>query len=243
MHNYDHVHLDGHAWGTIDDDQYERDCSSCEIRVWIRTELDRDAILRGGLKFQSKSKKVNGRALQCRVPRFPQLRPQDRLDPSPGCLDTGQFEEATLPFEACFWRRHFDQKGACLDPVSRRVPIFCEAVGITPQSSLMIDTLHTLYLGVFQRYVAFVVWACISENVYVMSGNAEEVLELTLARLFLDLKQWYHSRGIPKSEQLGQLTSKMVGVKKKQELKTKAAETGTIVSWAAGVAQKHDRLK
>eukprot|EP00959_Pyramimonas_sp_CCMP1952_P018472 390415-Pyramimonas_sp.AAC.1 len=109
----------------------------------------------------------------------------------------------------------------------------------------MIDALHSLYLGVFQRFVCVVLWQCLLQNVFGLQGNTDEIREMTLARLFLDLKQWYKQQGIPKSDQLGQLTMKMIGKPSKQELKTKAAETGIIVAWAADVARRFagsDRL-
>eukprot|EP00959_Pyramimonas_sp_CCMP1952_P154266 3227608-Pyramimonas_sp.AAC.1 len=160
------------------------------MRVRIDSQECVDLItIKGGLRF-SKRKDQAGRVLNHDVPEL-RLIAGDRLDPSPDLLDIAAFEELDLstPKVVHFWRKAEDPHHRNLTSVLRRNPLFCPQVGVTPERSLHIDILHTLYLGVFQRYVCAVIWAAMNCNVYQFSGPVETVRELTLYRIFLDMKQ------------------------------------------------------
>eukprot|EP00959_Pyramimonas_sp_CCMP1952_P338687 7092581-Pyramimonas_sp.AAC.1 len=201
MHNYDAVTMRGHAWGEPVD--YDEACRKCEIKVRVFTQADKLEIIAGGALHFSEHQKRPGYILAHPVPRF-RLEAHDRLEPSLQLLDIEKFEEAPIPhggLEVTFWRSHRDKKQRVLDTVHRRSPLFTPEVGITPQTVLMVDTLHTLYLGVFQNFVACVIWEALSQNVFDVPGTTkDETQEYGIYKINLDLRAWYSRVGIPQGQ-------------------------------------------
>eukprot|EP00959_Pyramimonas_sp_CCMP1952_P366036 7666306-Pyramimonas_sp.AAC.1 len=75
-----------------------------------------------------------------------------------------------LPARLTFWRRQAVQN-ACKDPATRRSPLFDYALVGGPRQILRIDTLHTLYLGVYQTYAASVIWDLVAQNPWGVEGS------------------------------------------------------------------------
>eukprot|EP00959_Pyramimonas_sp_CCMP1952_P028154 590889-Pyramimonas_sp.AAC.1 len=123
-----------------------------------------------------------------------------------------------------------DDRGRIASWVLRRNPLFCPELGTTPDSVLHLDTLHTLYLGVFQTFVLKVLTCLVDANIFNVVGPQEVIRAVSLKRLFSDYKGWCNTHNIDKSYQLSTLTTSMVYQQRgNTELKTKAAETGILL--------------
>ena len=182
-------------WGDHDESAtYDEACRACEIPVCIHTHAQRRSIMLGGRLSYDKRKNGNmGRCLMAPVPQFG-LLVGDRLEPSLELPDVADFRTAKIPITVVFWRRHRDGT-KCMDAVLHRNPIFSSVLGTSPQRTLAIDTLHTLYYGPIQKYVQCVVWRVIAGNPWRFNGGMEERLELAAARLRIDLAEFLRDEG------------------------------------------------
>ena len=231
MFDFTETRLESDHWGKRER-SYEDECTSHEIRVNIINEDVRDTILEMGMLHFARNRKARGRVLAADIAALG-LKRGDRLEPSSQLSDTNDFESRDLPFTAVFWRPRVDERGRIASWTLRRNPLFHPGLGTTPDSLLHLDTLHCLYLGVFQSFVLCVLLAVIKANIFNVVGPAEVKRAETLKRLFNNYKKWCKDNEIPQSYQLSQLTPAMIGANlKKPELKTKAAETGVLLRWA-----------
>ena len=232
MFDFSHVCTGGHGWGGLPD-TYEDACRKSEININVDSEEVRKLVLEeGGLRYD-KRKKGNGLVIQKNVPTLG-LRKWDRLDPNCSLPDTAHVYDKALPFVCSFWRCSRDKKGRSMDRLTRRNPIFCEGVGVSPETVLHTDTLHTLYLGIFARYVFEVLMTAIEEDIWGIGGTKDERTQLACRRLLNDFKTWAQDpqNAVPLSYQIRTLTPKMLGSRSAPALKTKAAETGVLTRWA-----------
>ena len=179
------VDIENDPWGPKGN-SYDDECKQCEIEVIVASEDDRRAILdTGGLHTRKKGKKLPGRVLTHDLPAYKLCR-GDRLEPSFDLQDTMRFEEADLPFKCVFWRSRTDAQGRIDSWTLRRCPIFAPEVGATPETSLHIDTLHTLYSGVMAVYVCTVIQETLDQDLYGIGGQQESQHERTLERIVND---------------------------------------------------------
>lgn len=185
MYNFDDVTLEDTGWGPKHN-TYEDECAKHEIRVTIATQSDRDRVLAdGGLYTEQTKSKISGRVLKHDIPSLRLLR-GDRLEPSLGLPHSGLFDHRDLPFEAVFWRRRVDARGRLLSWVTRRCPLFCPAIGSTPDSVLHLDTLHGVYLGVFSTFTFHVIREILDCDFYQLGGPKDAREPATLERLLND---------------------------------------------------------
>lgn len=201
-------------------------------------------LLTGRLRYL-KGRKGAGRALTASVPALGLLA-GDRLEPTASMPDVALFDSAPVPFEAVFWRATRDPRGACLDTVVRRNPVFSAFLGISPMRTLAIDSLHTLYYGPVMRWTAAVLWRLLLGNPWGFVGNQDARLELGCRRLRSDLQDWCTRTGVPPRDRLNDWTLAMMGSDEGcladpgtphpgTLLKTKAAETGLVMRWALDI--------
>ena len=115
----------GLPWELLDDNAYELACQACEILVQVATEEIRQKIRTVGVFTYRKGKRGRGRELMNEVEIGGLvLKPGDRLEPSASLLDVAKFNTKAIPFEAIFWRPHFDTRGALVVRGIRRNPLF-----------------------------------------------------------------------------------------------------------------------
>jgi hypothetical protein len=131
---------------------YEMSCRERELCIDVVNENIRKSILKDGVLVCGKK----GMALHADLPLLG-LRTGDKLKPSDDLLDTSDFVNMPLPFVAVFWRPNIVD-GVSFDPVHDRSPIFDEEIGTSPDETLAIDTLHTLYYGPANRWSSAVLW-------------------------------------------------------------------------------------
>ncbi len=84
------------------------------------------------------------------------------------------------------WRKRDDAKGRIASWVTRRCPLFCDEVGVTPDSALHLDTLHTLFQGPMATFVYEVLQECLDQDLYGIGGPKDSREERTLERLVND---------------------------------------------------------
>jgi hypothetical protein len=75
-----------------------------------------------------------------------------------------------------------------------RNPLFDNTIGISMATSITIDVLHCVYLGVLLTFCRHVVWMLIVNHVWCVSGTTDEVLELSALAIRNDLKVFYRAR-------------------------------------------------
>ena len=239
MYDYDEVSLESDGWGSRVL-SYDAECKRCEVNVRIDSELIRQAILIDGGLHADPNKAEMGRTLSHDLPALALLR-GDRLEPSSSLRDTSTFESKAVPFVCTFWRQHRDNRGRLATFTLRRNPLFCESLGTSPTTTLHLDSLHTVYLGIFQFYCHAVIMAMWTANIFRCSGSDKAKETANLEVFFSLYKKWCHDTKVPLSYQLSQLTHTMVGEFHKPGLKTKAAETGVLMKFCVFFCREHTR--
>jgi len=221
-----------------DMDSYERDCSACEIKVRVQ-EARQHARLKAALFYDKRTAGNKGRCLSMAFPELG-LRVGDRLEPSANLRDVAEYDSLPLPSEVVFWR--------CSSEAStkHRNPMFSRSLGVT-LSSMVVDMLHALHLGVLQKYVAFVWWSLIWRNAWsVTATNEEELIVLSVHRLRADLYAWYPSytfgEGGPNATKLSDLSLKTLGPKGAYMLKTKGAMTRPLVPFCIYLLRRYNGI-
>ena len=123
-----------------------------------------------------------------------------------------------------------------------RNPLLNDDIGVS-NDSFAIDTLHTLYLGVCQRWTIRALWMLLLANVFRCRGTTEdEIVQIGVMLLRAELWEWYGQRqretkGM-KMSKLNNLTLQMLGGKSKPTLKTKADETKWLTFFAIDMLSK-----
>lgn len=237
MYSYDEVCMDDDAWGQRVR-SYNKECSRCEIVVDVVSEEVRRFILVGGGLYSDPNRQLMGRTLARDIPAL-RLRAGDRLEPSRGMRDTMCFDRRAVPFQCVFWRQHRDDRGRLATFTLRRNPIFSSSIGTCPTRTLHLDTLHTLYIGVFAFYVHAVIHSMWADNAFCCEGAPKAKLAANLDVFFSLYKRWCSVNGVPQSYQLSSLTPSMIGEEHRPGLKLKAAETGVLMRFCVHFCRTH----
>ena len=151
---------------------YDRDAARCEVWVAILSAAIH-AAFRTCLKTDKSKHETRAhgkpalglRLLDPPAPVFALgLLHGDSLEPHPKMLEYGEFFQVReFPYMALFWRRSVETS------TLHRNPILSDVTGVT-FDVLSVDTLHTLYLGVWQRNCMWVFWHLLSSNVWDLVG-------------------------------------------------------------------------
>ena len=156
-------------WAAKTDEDYDNGCRRCEFKRTIENGAQH-SILKMNLHYP-KGNAHPARCLRIHLPGFELLK-GDRLEPSEVVPDTGVgFDQMrSYPFVCTVWRR-------ALETVSRhRNPLF-DIVGIG-MATIMVDLLHTVYLGLLHRFIWRTIQVIIRDNAYCIHGLAETIAEL-----------------------------------------------------------------
>jgi hypothetical protein len=225
----------GLRWPTTTDDDYHQACDRCEVRVRL-TPATKAMVLQH-LRYDKRDDGAHGRAIVQDIEALG-LRANDRLEPSSSLPDVSKLEDLHVPATVTFWRSREES-------VTRhRNPLFVgTAVTGLGLSSLTVDLLHALYLGVMNRYCAVVLWFLFSSEIFGTVGTAEENLQTAVLIIKSQLMAWYkdHQRANPSRvlTRVGDLTAKMVGTKHKPRCKTKGAETFGMALFLTDMLRKY----
>ncbi len=220
------VSTHGHSWGALPATWYEDACARCEITVHVKTEIVRSALIDdGGLAWDLR-KNAQGMVLKRDV-RILNLRAKGRLEPGPELKIISDIFECALPVTVKFGRIHRDGYGRLEDRLSHRCPLFSPKTGINV-SHLCTDVLHTVYLGVYSKWIAEVISAVVESNFFQVNGPIDKVRGITARRLTADMHSFWQSLGPSIKSRLSMLTPHMMGERSTPDFKAEAAETGDI---------------
>ena len=225
-------------WEATEDGAYEAACRRCEVHVTIPTTEQRDKIA-SLLFYDKRAQGSRGRSLSGNIPAL-RLQRGDRLEPCPGLLDVGEFESLDAPASVVFWR-------PSLETIAKhRNPLFSADTGIS-MTSLRVDTLHCLYLGVFQAHCSCVVWGLIDADVWQTRAmhhtSAVERLQESCIRLQADLHKWQlqaaRARPSEAITMVQEFTPKILGERGAQQCRLKGGETKTLMAFLQSFLPKH----
>ena len=235
-------HMDDVAYGRLPwcptcSDDYRDACALCEIHVTLTCRQDHAAVRRL-LRFDRRPDGGRGRCLSEPLPGL-HLERGDRLEPSSSCPDIGvgfdDLANGPFPVEICFWRRSKETS------VRHRCPIM-DVPGCTP-SSLMIDTLHCIFLGVVPRFLEAGIWLCIVNNVWrISAAHTATRDQLCIQRCRAELFQWYRRRASTHGErvtELSDLTQGMLGTRGSWSFSPKGAEARWMLPFVNELLVKH----
>ena len=217
-------------------DEYCAACSACEIEVALDERLWRR--IRASLIYDTRKNNGRGRVLGCDIPEAG-LSKGDRLEPSPFTPDIGASFNAdeTRPLRAVFWRRSKETLAR------HRNPLFTMASYITPERCLVFDFLHGMALGVFKRFMAWLVWELIRANAWQFEGlgGIEMRLEHSVPHIRRNLFHWYdleHAAG-REHTRVQDLKGSMFGTNANIALNLHGAETVGFLAFGAYVLQHY----
>jgi hypothetical protein len=156
------------------------------------------------------------------------LLKHDRLEPCDALGDVGAFESLVVPVDGVvFWRPSAETT------TRHRNPLFVQSLGLSPNVAIIVDLLHTLYLGVMKTWARVALWSLLLSGVYGDSGTQAENIRSGVLVLRHSLMSWYSRRHAgnvnEKLTRVADFTVKMVGEPGDQVLKTKGAETWGIL--------------
>ena len=152
-------------------------------------------------------------------------------------FDVGPSEDANLfPAIFVFWR-------SSMQSITRhRNPVFQASLGVTPRRSLVVDTLHALFLGQMKSFVCLLLWTLLDSGIFGNLGTHDEQLMTGILNLRGQLMAWYRERHqrnpSERLTRLSNLTMKMFGSSQDRKIKTKAAETWGMLIFLADVFER-----
>ena len=221
-------------WGDNDASAYDEACRRCEVYVIIATEGLRDLVA-SQLYYDKRLYGSRGRALKGAIPAL-QLQAGDRLEPFSGLPDIAGFEMLPLPATVLFWRPSRETFA------KHRNPLFSPELGISVQS-LRVDTLHTLYLGVFQLHCAAVVHALAAADVWQTArtgcANLPERLQTSALHLTHEVHAWVRSQGRGDLTEIPEIGPRHLGSAARPDCKLKGAQTKTLLLFLHDFLPKH----
>ena len=235
-------HVDDAVYGRLPwcptcSNDYSAACSLCEIHVTLACRKDH-AQVRRHLRFDRRPDGGRGRCLFEPLPRL-HLERGDRLEPSGTCPDIGvgfdQLADGPFPVDICFWRRSKETL------VRHRCPMM-DVPGCSP-SSLMIDTLHCLFLGVVPRFLEAAIWLCIVNNVWQVDATHTATRDqLCIQRCRAELFDWYRRKARThgaRVTELTDLTPGMLGTRGSPFFSPKGAEARWLLPFVNELLAKH----
>ena len=158
------------------------------------------------------------------------------MEPSLEIPDASHVQNPTrFPLLITFWRTSV-QKG-----ILHRCPLFAEGLGLS-HSSFCLDVLHTLHLGIMNRYVHGVFMRLFAGDAWRLpatttTGDAR--LAMNTARLRADIFEWYVKRAkLYPHEGLTRMQDLTIGMAS-PILKTKGAEAKGLLYFCVDAVEVH----
>ncbi len=217
---------------------YDESCSKCEhlIVVWTREQLDK---LVANLVYDKSnhSKSSRGRKLVRDLPEWGLLK-NDRLEPTIEVWDINDLKADNLPISLVFWRRVSEY-------LSRhRNPLFRDPY-VASMEVIAVDEMHTMHLGLYNFYVAFVFHHLIAQDVFQVGGGSQEHKRaLAVARLRSELWDFYRERALTHPGEpdyrIADLYPAMIS---EFGITTKAAETSGLLPFAVKMVARYPGLR
>ena len=221
------VNVSSCPWRLNSDSDYDEACKACEVWVTVSSS-ESHASISAALHWDKRKDGARGRSLRVDMPALG-LRKDDRLEPHSGLADVAKFDGITeFPCQALFWRR--SRETLC----THRCPIFSSALGVTPNSCIAIDILHTLLLGPFLSWGKLALWKLLLSGVWgAFEENNEARLRVAIMALRTALHAWYRAEQSAGTfhSRIDVMTAKMIGTPSNPTLKLKAMEAFGFVQF------------
>ena len=222
-------------------DDYFAACNRSERPVRVVSAQQHEEIL-DKLRYDKRPQGGRGRCLVQPIPALG-LEPGDRLTEGAGLGDIGKLEERRrFPLDLVFWRPSTETL------TRHRNPLFDREIGILPSHSLMVDSLHCLFLGVVLVFCREVLWHLLAEaGIWGQHGNMDEQVAngVLLIRHELEAfyKRWDKANPMNKCTRVSRFGTKHIGKSSERTLKTKGHATYGILLWLHEVLQGKGDLK
>ena len=154
-------------WDLVDAVRYAAQCAANELPRRL-SQVDRVLIARS-LYYDKRKHGFCGRVLRKDLPDY-NLHAGDRVEPCSSVPDVAAFEHLPGDLDCLFWRVTGNRR------VKHRNPLFCAAAGITTLS-LVVDVLHTIYLGLAKDLTMHAIWELLLSNAYVIDTNSSSTVK------------------------------------------------------------------
>ena len=214
--------LDPFAWPLKSWEAYCEACSSCEFEL-VSPSKPVMSYMRKLLHPDHRKDGSQGLALRAPLPNTV-LAQGDRVEPMDGGVwDWQQIFAEDSPTHVCFWRPRKQTMA------KHRNPLFDSEIGTDVWNTVAVDCMHTWFLGIFQQYLAALLWAMLAANLSSStSPTAENRNQENMAKLNRTLQKFYrdteHSDPEIKFSKM-ELKMEVLGKQKSNLLSVKAAET------------------
>lgn len=210
-------------WGDVCNNDLEQACRNCEH--WRKLNKEQLQTVVAALVYDKRKQGGAGRCLAIDIPELDLLR-NDRVEPHPQMQDVAMLDHAKTPCWVLFWRKASETR------CRHRNPLLDPALGLG-LDALMVDSLHTLYLGPAQVWVCHTLWQLILADVFETGTKGETLHAVSVQRIRSQLWEWYRRRRAERPTEsmteVSDLTVQMLGRQNAQILHTKAAETKGLV--------------
>ena len=128
--------------------------------------------------------------------------------------------------------------------VRHRCPLIDPAIGITPETVLCMDALHTLYLGPIHSWVVFTTWSLFRARAFgPYDAGVPHQLALACLTFKHELHRWYRERArifpTERLTRLGTVDPKTVGTHNAMRFKAKAAEAYGVMLFLLSELRRH----
>jgi hypothetical protein len=203
---------------------FEAACSRCEVRkVLTPVALD---VVQSKLVYDKARGGSRGRALVVDLPELG-LKRGDRVEPSYEVPNIASLSCVGGDLAVTFWRPGLETAHR------HRCPMFGASTGLS-SANVGVDWLHTLSLGVFQTWLASVVWALLDANAWNIVGPAAARFELGVGRLREDLFAWYTAEAKEgrRHTRVQKLLPSMFGDTSKHSCSLHGAETNSFLAFS-----------
>ena len=223
---------------TTTSSMYDIACNRAEIDVVIHNAHERNALLTK-LKY-AKHRLRGGRLVSQHAPKW-NLNANDTLEPTPELPDISKLEDLSrFPIHLKFWRRPLGILCKHRNPLLEN-----------RYECIAIDALHTLFLGVFQKFLAFFIRACIACDIFWKRSASQSDYDhyhmsvIAIKESIFSFYDKYASSPMLPGEQLTRisgLSEKHLGnASDNPVFKAKAAQTWGVLLWALDIARDFKR--
>ena len=215
-------HMEDPNWIAKDSLDYDSACSACEVFSGLLSKKNWKYVA-NRLEIDVRSKGKQGLCLTEDIPALGLVK-GDRVEPSQTMEDAHAILHRNTPVRIVFWRTSAETI------TKHRNCFFSKALGTDVQSSLAIDAMHTLALGVFAQFVVYCLWTLLDCNLTKHKANDKETrdaanLRAIRVQLFQFYKQFEQSGSIHSITRVVDIQLTTLGSRQSPILHLKAAET------------------
>ena len=165
------------------------------------------------------------------------LRTGDRLEPSSNLRDIGRgFDNLqNFPVAITFWRRKSESLAR------HRNPLFDLSLGVTFPTTVTVDLMHTIHLGVMNVFCKHIVWELFVGGAWCRMHTLDETVTANILQCEREFKSWanrYKREHVDAKMNTFRLSRKVVGENAARKLALKAAQTWYFLLFMIDVLER-----